>query len=290
MVIVYNKLPRFGYCSPSSVEEAIDCLERDEAGTRILAGGIDLIPRIKRREVRPSTLLDIRRVKEFGQVRDSDNGALHIGAMASIRQVEEHIGAARRYPALLQAIKSVASMQVRMTGTVVGNVCVGTPGSDLATALLCYGAIVRLVGAGGERTLPLSSFFEAPLRTGVQPGEIVQSLELPDQGHEGAAFQRVLRTAQDCSKVSVAVRVERHGADRRIASIALGSVAPTPILVQGLEATSARTLDSQLMANTVDRAMAQISPITDIRSTSGYRRRMVGVLMRRAVEQAWNMA
>jgi len=169
--------------------------------------------------------------------------------------------------------------------TVVGSLCLGTPLSNAAVALLALGAEVKVASLTSVRTIPLDSFFIGENRTVLEPGELVTEISVPSlSARTGGAFLRLARTATDRAKVMVAVTVTAKDGTCEDCKIALGAVAPTPMRAKNAEKLlKGQKLDGERIVEVAEAAAEETKPITDLRSTAEYRKEMVKVLVRRAI-------
>ena len=173
-------------------------------------------------------------------------------------------------------------------GTAVGNLCVGTPASDVAPALYALGARMKIAGREGEREIPIGEFFLAAGKTVVAPHEIVIEIVVPAPAAGSAgAFLKLSKTAEDIAKVNVAVMLGIEGGVCTRASIAIGSAAPTPVRAAAAEQVLVgRRVDAAAIQGAAEAATQAVCPISDVRSTARYRQEMVRVLVRDGLEKA----
>ena len=197
-----------------------------------------------------------------------------------------------------EAIASIASVQIKVMGTVVGNLCVGTPASDVAPALCALGARVIITGVDSSREVAIEEFFLDVGRTAVGLHEIVSEVVVPrPPSGSGGAFMKLAKTSEDIAKVNAAVFVAAANGVCIKARIALGSVAPIPVrategerLLVGLDLDGQTSVSDQTIADAAAAAMETAVPISDVRSTATYRKEMVRVLVREALELATTRA
>lgn len=284
-------LKAFQYIEPQTVSEATRALLSHGAKAKLLAGGVDLVPGMRQRQVQPEYVVSLRRIPGLDHITDNGEG-LRIGALATLRTIEHSAAIRKDYLLLYEAIHQIASTQVKTMGTAVGNLCVGTPASDVAVALLALGARLKIINSSSERVIPLEDFFIGVKQVALQPGDIVTEVLLPACSRgTGGAFLKLVRTAPDIAKVNVAVNLAFSGNTCQDARIALGSVAPTPIRAKRAEEMlKGKPIDRQAMAEAGEAAAAGTRPITDIRSTAEYRREVSQVLVRRAIGSALERA
>jgi CO/xanthine dehydrogenase FAD-binding subunit len=179
--------------------------------------------------------------------------------------------------------------------TLAGNLCNASPGADTPPILLVLGAEVEIAGPGTpgtSRRIPLEGFFTGPKHTILAQGEMMLAVHLPKPARaSGAAFRRIARVSLDIAKINCAAWLQRDGQKIVAARVALGSVAPTPVRAPGVEAAlRGEKWSAELLRAAAAGVSDDIAPITDIRSTEEYRRRVAAVLVREALEQAWERA
>lgn len=284
---MYSSLTSFDYHEPRSLQEAVELLSICGPGGRVLAGGCDLLPAIRRRQVRPGAVANIARVPGLARV-SFDGEELRILPMASLRSVERHPDVRGCFTALYEGIRSIASVQVKTTGTLVGNLCVATPASDISPPLMVLGGELRVLGTDGLRISPLHKLFAGTKRTSLMPGELVAGVRvpLPPPG-TGSAFAKLTRTAADIAKINAAVRVTLVAGVCVDARVALGSVAPTSVRSPAAELVLTGSIpDERTIRRAAEAATESIRPITDIRSTAIYRRQAMTVLLTRVIVAA----
>ncbi len=281
---------RFEYLEARTLRQAIRMLQRHGTQVRIVAGSTDFLVRWRAGSWHPEYVVNIQHIPRLDRVAYSRRNGLRLGALTTIQTLEQHPAIRQHYPALAAAAASFAGVQVRNLATIGGNICNASPSGDTLPALLTYDATCRIAGPDGQREVPLDQLFTGPGRTVLSHDEVLTEITLPSPApNTGALYiKHSPRGAMDIATVGVAsaVTVDRSGicTDARIA---LGAVAPTPIRAQAAEdMLLGRRPDVELLQAAADQAMAQATPIDDVRGTAGYRRQMVGVLTRRTLERA----
>lgn len=253
----------FAYAEPVSLAEAVRLLGDGPGANRLLAGGTDLLVRLKRSRISAGRVINLKRIAGLRGVTQ-ENGTTWIGALTTLEELARSPVIARRHPLLVETALQMASPQVRHLATVGGNLCNASPAADLAPSVLVLDAELRVMGPNGERTIRIDDFFRGPGKSALAPDEILTGLVLPARPGRGAFIKFCPRNAMDLAIVSVAA-FAGGGAPQ----IALGAVAPTPIRVPASPAEAARLA----------------SPIDDLRATADYRRALVPILVRRALER-----
>ena len=269
------------YHAPESIAELHDLLNRYGANARMFVGGTDVIVRLRHGAMKPTALIDLKRVQELSARSEQQGDFLRIGARVTMTTILGDERIRRWFPALLEAAAVVGSIQIRNRATLVGNVCNASPAADTVPVLLVHGAVADIAGPGGKRRVPLSEFFVGPGRTVLESGELVVSLDLPiPSGPAGAAFGRLIRRrGVDLAVINLCVLLEAG----RPARMAFGAVGPTPVL--SVDAAGALSGTREWTA-AADEALASMltatRPISDVRGGRDYRAAMLPVLSKRA--------
>jgi CO/xanthine dehydrogenase FAD-binding subunit len=275
---------RYNYYKPRSLDEALDLKEKIP-GAVFIAGGTDLMVKIRNGDVQPPDLISFRSVPELSGI--ADKGITRIGSMTTISELIEHPALQKRYPVLAEAAKRHSGPQIRNVATIGGNLCNCSPCADTALPLLVLDSRVRLRNKKGSREISLDEFFTGPGETCLTAGEILTDilLDRPPKNAR-ATFMKKGRVYMDLATASVAVLLEMDGKTCRRARIAAGSVAPVPLrLTKVEELLEGNAVSEEILSEVQKIAEDSVSPITDIRATEEYRRRIVGVYARRAIEK-----
>ena len=282
-------LPKFEYFAPESLEEALRLLMEIGDGAYLIAGGTDLLVKMRNRLLTPKAIIGLKKIKGLGRISFNKKEGLGIGATALLADVASHSVVRKHYPAIAYAAGETANVQIRNMGTVAGNLCNAAPSADNAPILIAMGAEVTLMSMKGERQIPLDQFFKGPGLTAIKPGEILTSIFVPlPPPRSGTSYQHIsARSKVDISAVGLGVMITMNGEACKEASIALGAVAPTPIRAINTERmVKGKRLSLQLLDKAGVRASKECSPITDVRATAEYRKKMVAVLTKRALIEA----
>jgi CO/xanthine dehydrogenase FAD-binding subunit len=279
-------LKPFEYFEPDTIEEAVKILTDYSETAKVLAGGVDLVARMRKRKVLPKCVVSIRNIPGLDGIENTENG-VKFGALVTLADLEFSPIIQKNYISLYKAIHQISSAQVKNMGTAIGNVCVATPASDVACSLISLGASLKIVGSDSERFIPIESLCIGCNQTILKPGEIVTEALVPRlPKRSSSAFANLVRTAADVSKVNVAVSLSIDDGICVNTRIALGAVAPILIRATKAEAVLIGSKPrKQLIEQAADTASQEAQSITDIRSTAEYRTEMVRVLVRRALEQ-----
>jgi CO/xanthine dehydrogenase FAD-binding subunit len=288
---MHRVLLPFEFSEPATVPEAVALIDGDRA--RALAGGVDLVLKMRLRQIVPERVVSLQRLPGLDYVRvdeaeEQSRGALRIGALATLRRVETAPRVREVWPLLAEAIGSIASVQTKAMGTVAGNLCVGTPASDVAPALYALGASVRMAGKDGVREIPIEQLFLDVGKTAVRPHEIVTEIVVPAPAIDSAgAFLKLSKTTEDIAKVNVAVMLTFAGGICIKAGVSVGSAAPTPVRAAAAEeALTGRHVDAAAARRAADAAAEAVCPVDDVRSTARYREQMVRLLVGDALDKA----
>lgn len=284
-------LKPFEFREPETVEKAVQILSIHGEKAKVLAGGVDLVPRMRQRKILPEFVVSIQRISALDYIEGSKAG-LRIGALTKLRSIELSPLVQRDYAIISEAIQTIASVHVKNMGTAVGNLCVATPASDVAPPLSVLGAKLRVVGADAEKVIPIESLFTGGNQTILRPDEIITEILVPARpAKAGSTFLKLARTAVDIAKVNVAVTVTVTNNTCQEANIALGSVGPTLIRAKKAEETlRGKKLEQDIIETAAQVAAEEAEPITDVRSTAAYRKEMTRVLVMRAMEKALERA
>lgn len=284
-----GRLPSFDYYRPTTLQEALTAMDRLDGNFCVLAGGTDLLVAMKERRGTHPALLDIKAVAELGGIR-ADNGTICLGATATTRAIAASPLVRERLPVLSQSLQLLGSMQIGNRATIGGNLSNASPAADGAPPLLALGASVKLVGKTNERWVPLEDFFIGPKKTIIE-GELLAEVRVPaSPAGRGIFYKLGPRNApEDISIASAAVYGVPDGGAKgwKELRIALGAVAPTPVRARNAE----ERLKGQPLEHKLVEEAARIAadkdaqPISDIRGSADYRREMVYVLVKRALEQ-----
>jgi carbon-monoxide dehydrogenase medium subunit len=277
---------RFEFYSPRSLAEALRFLSEKGDRAKVVAGGTDLIPRLREGVFRPDFVLNVLDIGELNGIKEADQ-VLHIGATATHTQLAESKVLQRICPALTQAAASIGGPPVRNRGTIGGNIVNASPAADLACALLALDAEAVLRSEKGSRAVAFGDFFTGPGQTVIRPDELLTGVTIKAPKGKGVFRKLGRRQAMSLSIVNVAVSLEMEGKICKKSRIALGSVAPTPIRCPQAEQMLAnRETTPELLSKCAVEAMRASRPIDDQRAKAWYRIEAGTVLLRRALAEA----
>jgi len=276
------------YLAPHTLEDAVDALAA-QPDARVLAGGTDLLVRMRSDMAHPETIIDIKRIEVTRSIT-SEEGGWRIGASVSAAEMGEHAALVADWPGVVEAANLIGSTQVQGRCTVAGNLCNASPAADSVPALVAAGATARVVGPNGQRDVPVEEIPVAPGKTSLALGEFVASIFLPARGAGGGdAYLRFIpRTEMDIAVVGCGVSLTLDDSGTCTAArVSLGAVAPTVLLVpEAADALIGSQVDDAALEALAKAASAAAKPIADKRGTVEFRVHVAGVLARRAAEIA----
>ena len=274
----------FEYILPEDHADASRLLAAG-ADTYAYQGGTDLLVGVRAGAVQPTRVVDLKALPRMQEIRRHDDGALVIGAACTMNSIAQHPEVVAGFRLLADACTSVATYGIRNRATIGGNVCNASPAADVAPALLCMDAQAEIYGPTGTRRVAMAEFFLGPGQHCLGLGEFLTSIQIcPLPLRAVGVFNKLGRTKiGDISVASVAVLA--WPAERgRCWRIAMGAVAPTPMRASEAEAALAADDSPQGVSRAVELVAKAARPIDDVRASGQYRRAMVKVLARRAIE------
>ncbi|MDZ7665445.1 MAG: xanthine dehydrogenase family protein subunit M [Desulfotignum sp.] len=281
-------MPDLVYHSPDSITNLMALMDTHGTSARVVAGCTDFIPSIRTGRWcfdQELNLIDVSKMDELHQI-EKQGDILKIGAGVNLTRILESPEVQTHCPVLAQAVEQMASLQVRNTATMGGNICMASPAADTVPPLLVSDAWVMIQDADGEHKVLLTDFFTGPGRSVLTSNQVLTHICIPvKKSNEAAWFQKIgTRTAVIISVVSAAVRVSATSGICDTARIALGSVAPTPVRVTTAEAfLEGKPLDEPVIEECARLAAHAISPISDLRSSKEYRKDVAQTLVKRSI-------
>jgi carbon-monoxide dehydrogenase medium subunit len=281
----------FAYHRPKSVRDAVALLADLGEEARALAGGHSLIPMMKLRLASPAHLVDLAAIGELKGVR-ADGADIVIGAMTTQHELIASDVLGEKIPILRETSLVIADPQVRYVGTLGGNVANGDPGNDMPAVMNCLNATYQVAGRSGERRIAAREFYQGAYFTALEGGEIVTAVRIPvpPAGH-GHAYQKLKRKVGDYATAAAAVMLTKSGSTVKSCAIALTNVAETPLLAEeAARIVTGSALDAATVKRAAAAAEAITSPASDNRGPAAYRTKMAGVMVARALAQAFARA
>ena len=281
---------RFEYHRTSTVEEALELLDRYGEDAKVLAGGQSLIPLLKLRFAAPEHLIDVNPIDGLRDIAESD-GTLTIGALTRHNELirSEVIG---RYPTIAAAAPQIADPLVRNLGTIGGSLAHADPAGDLGAVMLAMGASVVLRSSSGERTVPIDEFLVDTFTTTIAPNELLTEVRVPTPApRSGGTYLKLERKVGDFATVAAAVTLTLDNG-----SIGRAGIGLTGVDSKNVHATDAETSlaggapSDDAFAEAGRLAAAAAHPVTDVRGTETYKRHMIEVYVRRGLARSLEMA
>jgi carbon-monoxide dehydrogenase medium subunit len=272
------------YEAPGTIEDAVGLLAAEKGLARVLAGGTDLLVRLRSGHVEPDLVVDIKHIAAMHEITAEDGG-FRIGGAVSCAELGEHPGVRKQWPGVVEAAELIGSTQIQGRCTMVGNLCNASPAADSVPAMVAAGATVRVVGPEGRRDVAVEDVSDAPGKTCLARDEIVDSVFLPARpARSGDAYLRFIpRTEMDIAVVGAGVALSLDGQGVCTAArMALGAVAERVLLVPEAAALVGTTVDEAALGKLAAVASAACRPIDDKRGTREFRIKVAGVLARRA--------
>jgi len=272
----------FEYQAPASLQEALPLLAEED--TKVLAGGMSLIPLMKLRLATPGQLVDIGRIADLNFIHE-EGGTLRIGATTTHYQVESSPLIRSRCPLLAEAASNIGDIQVRNMGTIGGSIAHADPAADYPASLLALEARVSLVSSKGKRDLPISDFFVDTFTTALEPGEIVQAVIVPMEDQAvGTSYQKMVQPASGFAIVGVAARIRKSGGKIAMARVGVTGLSGTPYravaVEKALEGTAGSPSDIQKASAQV---AAGVDANSDLHASADYRKHLAQVYAMRAL-------
>ncbi|WP_181183472.1 MULTISPECIES: xanthine dehydrogenase family protein subunit M [unclassified Mesorhizobium] len=285
----------FEFVEPSTIDEALGLAAAE--GSRLFAGGCELVLSMRRGEVRYRRLVSIMGVGGLGGFRAHPKHGLEFGAQVKIRQLANHIWVGKRWAALHEAIEQLHPPHIMNMGTVVGNLCSAVPYYDLPTSLYAHRAVIRIGDGRSDRELPIDDFYIGPRMTALGRGEMVTSIFVPPPlADAGSAFKKIYkarRRSNDLHKINAAAYVALDADKETIvdATLVIGSVGAKPVRIAKAETV----LRGQSAGHAAYEAAAEIAakavePMTDAAWVEEIRSEWIRLLARDVLEQAASRA
>ncbi len=283
-------LPRFEYEAPDSLDAVVKVLAEAEGQASLLAGGTDLLVKMKHRQMCPRLVVSLGSVGGLGGVERDDAGGLRLGPLATMTRLAGSPVLAEGWTAVAEGAAVVGGPVIRNRATVGGNIVNARPCADTVPGLLALGASLRLLGLQGERVVPLEAFITGPGQTLITPDEVLRAIEAPARRDTGSCYLKITRRATMevtiCGCAAAVTLDEKHEQITR-ARLVFTSVAPVPLRVKAAEAPLVgQPPDDKTLAAAAAAARKAVAPISDHRAPDFYRFEMVEVTARRALQTA----
>jgi carbon-monoxide dehydrogenase medium subunit len=284
-----KRLPGFDYLAPKTVEEAIHLLSLHGREAKPIAGGTDIVVKMKRREEVPRYLLGLKNIPGLDTIEYTDGQGLRFGPLVTIHAMETSRVVRENFPILSQAASTIGSAQIRNVGTVVGNLCNALPSADMIPSLIVLGARVTIAGTKSERDIPVEEFLTGPGQTVLAHDELAVEVQVPcPASHSGGVYiKHAPREAMDLAIIGVAALITLDEGMCSQARICLGNVGPTQIrAIKAEDILTGKPFSAELVRQASEMASEEARPRSSMRSSAEYRKEMVRTLTARALNQA----
>lgn len=280
--------PPFEYAAPSSLEEAVNILNQRPDDSKVLAGGMSLIPLMKLRFASPEVIIDINRIPGLDYLQEGSDGALHMGALVRNRTIVRSDLIKSRYPLLASAAPMISDPIVRNRGTFVGSCIHADPQGDWGAVLLAMDGSIVAQGPSGRRTIPADQLIIGPFQTSLEPGEIAVEAIIPPAGERVfGSYMKLERKVGDFATAAVGVSLGFSGSSITKAGVALTGVGATNIKATAAEQVLVGSSLGQGNIQEAARAAANAcDPKSDHRGSSEYKREIIRVFTARILSQA----
>jgi carbon-monoxide dehydrogenase medium subunit len=284
----------FIYLKATTVEEALDLIDKHKEDYKIICGGQSLLILMRQGLVAPEYLIDIKNVKELDYIQFDDKEGLRIGATTTHRTIELSPIIKEKYPVLVDMEENLASIQTRNWGTIGGNLCHGDPAGDPGPVFMALSGSVKIRSKQKTRTLSLDEFFIDYFETALEEDELLFEVQLPPIPlNTAVAYEKfnIIKNDQGIVSVAVAITLENDGLSCKETRIVLGSAAPSPSRARDAEKMLiGQKISPGLLEKVAQKASEEADPVADIHASEEYRRSLVYALAKRMVKTAWDQA
>lgn len=279
------------FAAPKTVDEVVTLLQQKGDQARVMCGGTDLLVALREGRRKAELVIDVKKLAETTELNYSAQDGLTLGAAVACHRMYDDKKIAAAYPGLIDSASLIGGVQIQGRASMGGNLCNASPAADSIPSLIAHAATCEIAGPNGRRTVAVEDFCVSPGRTVLQPGEFLVRLHIPaPKPGFGAAYLRFIpRNEMDIAVVGVGAAVQLDESRNKIVSarIALGAVAPTPLYVpEAGAALAGQVANEEAIAKAAKIAQEAAKPISDMRGTAEYRKQLVAVLTRRALNQA----
>jgi carbon-monoxide dehydrogenase medium subunit len=276
----------FDLLRPRSLDEASELLVKHGDDARPIAGGTTLVILLKQRAVYYPCLVDLQSIPGLDRISE-ENDKIRIGALVTHRAVELSPVVRKSIPVVAEAFGKIGNVRVRQTASVGGNLAHSDYRLDPPPALLVLNAVVSIHGPNGPRQIPLKHFFRGIYETALAAGEILVDVQIPRISEQNSAtyLKYSALSANDWPCLGVAAWIARDNGKCRELRLALGGVASTPVLIEGLDFVRGETLRNGLIDEVLKTVDSQIAPFADLRGSEWYKRQMAAVFVKKAIAQ-----
>jgi len=278
----------FTYQAPATIEEAVRALG-GTGDAKVIAGGHSLLPLMKLGLAQPETLIDLRRIASLREIRTEADGTIVVGALATHRTITHDKAVRAKLVALAEAAGEVGDLQVRARGTIGGSLAHADSAADEPAPALAYDATIRAIGPKGQRDIPARDFFKGTFETALAANEILAEIRFPaPTGRTGGAYAKFAHPASGFAVAGVAavVTMKSDGTVERAAIGVTGAAATPYRAAEAEKALTGSKGDAKAIAAAAAKAADGISALSDLVASSEYRKHLVTVYARRAIERA----
>ena len=284
----------FIYLKANTVEEALDLIDQHKEDYKVICGGQSLLILMRQGLVAPEHLIDIKSVEELNYIQFDEKEGLRIGATTTHRTVELSPLVLEKFPVLVHMEENLASIQTRNWGTIGGNLCHGDPAGDPGPVFMALNGSVKIASKQKTRTLTLDEFFIDYFETVLEEGEILLEVRLPPIPPRTAVVYEkfnIIKNDQGIISVAASITLNNDGLSCNDARIVIGAAAPAPIRAKETEKLLiGEKISKGLLEKAGEKASEEADPVADIHASEEYRRHLVGVLIKKMVEKAWEQA
>jgi carbon-monoxide dehydrogenase medium subunit len=278
----------FELLEPSSLKDAIALIDPEDPTVRPIAGGTALMLMMKAGVFAPTRLISLSRIGDALTRIEAKDGALEIGAMTTLSNVEHSPAVAKHAPVIVRTMKRLSNVRVRNVATVGGNLAHGDPHMDLPPLLIALGASVRTATAKAGRDLLVEDLLTGYYETALERDELIASLHIPAQGNARAAYMKVTTgSADDWPALGVAVSLDMDGDKVKSVRVVASAATPMAVRLKGAESILAgKTIDDKTLKAAGDAACDEAEMVADVRGSAPYKRELLRVYVGRAVRAA----
>jgi len=278
----------FTYQAPATIEEAVKQLGKN-GEAKVIAGGHSLLPLMKLGLAQPETLVDLRRIASLHQIRTEADGTIVIGALVTHRDLAHDKIVRPKLDALADAASEVGDLQVRARGTIGGSLAHADSAADEPAPTLAYAATIRAIGPKGQRDIPARDFFKGTFETALAENEIITEIRFPaPTGRTGGAYAKFAHPASGFAVTGVAavITIKSDGTIERAAIGVTGATAAAYRATAAEKALTGTKGDAKAIADAAAKAADGITALSDLAASAEYRKHLVMVYAKRAIQRA----
>ena len=279
------------YERPTNLKAALEILQNNGETTKILAGGTDILTKLRIRREQPDLLLDSKEIPELNELSYNPDSGLTVGGAVPFYKLYAHADVIKYYQSIVDSTKIIGGIPIQGRATLGGNLCNAAPSADAIPTLIVLGATASIHSLNDSREVPISEFCTGPGSTILNTNEIVVSINIPSpKQNSGAHYMRFIpRNEMDIAVVGVGTSVELSddGSKFKDAQVSLASVAPTPLHVTSItDYLSGKEFNDENIEKAGELAKDATKPISDMRGTAEYRQHLCTVLTKRSLKQS----